>query len=144
MGVVLLYSGFVDEAQRLLHESLQLSRTTTSAMYLAWSYTYLAEAALWQGDLGQAAYWLAQALTYHANPRWLRTELVDCLWVAARLVAAQQQYRRAATSLGWPNRSAAVFGIRHGPMRPLNDAAGNGASCSGAGGFWQPSPPGSR
>ncbi|MEZ4682919.1 MAG: tetratricopeptide repeat protein [Caldilineaceae bacterium] len=67
LGVVLLYSGFVDEAQRLLHESLQLSRTTTSAMYLAWSYTYLAEAALWQGDLGQAAYWLAQALTYHAN-----------------------------------------------------------------------------
>jgi predicted ATPase len=117
LGVVTLYSGNVDLARQLLHESLQLSRTITSAMYLAWSYTYLAETALWQGDHDQAAQWLAQALTYHANPRWVRTELVDCLWVAARLATAQQQYHRAATLFGL----VAQVGqrIRYAPVAPV-------------------------
>ncbi len=117
LGVVTLYSGNVDLAQQLLHESLQLSRTITSAMYLAWSYTYLAETALWQGDHDQAAQWLAQALTYHANPRWVRTELVDCLWVAARLATAQQQYQHAATFFGL----VAQVGqrIRYAPVAPV-------------------------
>lgn len=117
LGVVTLYSGNVDLARQLLHESLQLSRTITSAMYLAWSYTYLAETALWQGEHDQAAQWLAQALTYHANPRWVRTELVDCLWVAARLATAQQQYQRAATLFGL----VAQVGqrIRYAPVAPV-------------------------
>ena len=124
LGVVLLYRGNVVEAQRLLHESLHLSQTTTSAMYLAWSYTYLAETALWQGDLDQVAYWLAQALTNHANPRWIRTELVDCLWVAARLATAQQHYRCAATLFGLAEQVGSRIGyVPAGPVRPLNDAA---------------------
>lgn len=124
LGVVLLYRGDVDTAQRLLHESLHLSQTTTSAMYLAWSYTYLAETALWQGDLDQAADWLAQALTYHANPRWLRTELVDCLWVAVRLATAQQQYRRAATLFGLAEQvGSPIRYVSAPPVRPLIAAA---------------------
>ncbi len=124
LGAVLLYSGDVDAAQPLLHEGLHLSQTTTSAMYLAWSYTYLAEAALRQGDLGQAADWLAQALTHHANPRWIRTELVDCLWVAARLAAAQQQYQRAATLFGLAEQVGSRIGYLSAvPVRPLADAA---------------------
>lgn len=62
--------------------------------------TYLAETTLWAGETEQAAQWLAQALTYHANPSWIRTELVDCLWTAARLAAVQQNYLRAATLSG--------------------------------------------
>jgi predicted ATPase/DNA-binding SARP family transcriptional activator len=124
LGVVLLYRGDVDAAQRLLHESLHLSQRITSAMYLAWSYTYLAETALWQGDLDQAAHWLAQALTHHANPRWIRTELVDCLWVTARLATAQQQYRRAATLFGLAEQvGSRIHYVSAPPVRPLIDAA---------------------
>lgn len=96
--MVTLYGGDAAGAQRLLHESLHLSRTINSPMYLAWNFTYLAETALWQGDLDHAAHWLAQALAHHANPRWICTELVDCLWVAARLTTAPLR------SLAWRSR----------------------------------------
>ncbi len=124
LGVVTLYGGDAAEAERLLHESLHLSRTINSPMYLAWNYTYLAETALWQGGLDQAAKWLAQALLYHANPRWVRTELVDCLWVAARLAAALQQYQRAATLFGLAEQvGRRIHYVPSGPVRPLIDAA---------------------
>ena len=124
LGVVTLYGGDAAEAQRLLHESLHFSRTISSPMYLAWNFTYLAETALWLGDLDQAAYWLAQALAHHANPRWIRTELVDCLWIAARLATAQKQYQRAATLFGLAEQVGGRIGYAPaGPVRPLNDAA---------------------
>jgi len=124
LGVVTLYGGDAAEAQRLLHESLHLSRTINSPMYLAWNFTYLAETALWQGDLDQAAHWLAQALAHHANPRWIRTELVDCLWIAARLATAQQQYPRAATLFGLAEQvGSRIRYVPAGPVRPLNEAA---------------------
>lgn len=122
--MVTLYGGDTAEAQRLLQESLHISRTINSPMYLAWSYTYLAETALWQGDHDQAAHWLTQALIHHANPRWIRTELVDCLWVAARLATAQQQQRCAATLFGLAEQVGSRIGYAPvGPMRPLIDAA---------------------
>ena len=117
LAVVMLYGGDVAEARRLLDESLRICLTVNSAMYLAWNYTYLAETALWQGDHDQAAQWLAQALTYHANPRWVRTELVDCLWVAARLATAQQQYQRAATLFGLVEQVGQR--IRYAPVEPV-------------------------
>ena len=93
-------------------------------MYLAWNYTYLAETALWQGDLDQAAHWLAQALVHHANPRWIRTELVDCLWGAAWLATTQQQYQRAATRFGLADQVGKGIGyVPIGPVRSLNEAA---------------------
>lgn len=124
LAIVTLYSGNAAEAERLLQESLGLSRTINSPMYLAWNYTYLAETALWQGKHEQAGQWLAQALTLHANPRWIRTETVDCLWVAARLATAQGQYQRAATFFGLAEQTGSR--IRYAPaapVRPLNDAA---------------------
>ena len=124
LGVVALYSGDAVEAQRLLHESLELSRTMNSPMYLAWNFTYLAETALWQGELDDSARWLAQALTHHARPRWIRTETVDCLWVAARLATAQHRYQRAATLFGLAEQVGSR--IRYSaaqPVRPLIDAA---------------------
>lgn len=121
LGVVTLSGGDAAEAQRLLHESLHLSRTINSSMYLAWNFTYLAETALWQGDLDQAAHWLAQALAHHANPRWIRTELVDCLWMAARLATVQQQYLRAATLFGLAKQVGSRIG--YVPAGPVNEAA---------------------
>jgi len=124
LGVVALYSGNPDEARRLLQESLHFSRTIGSAMYLGWSCTYLADTALWQGELEEAVRWMAEALTHHARPRWIRTETVDCLWVAARLATAQQQYTRAATFFGLAEQMGSRIGyVPAGPVRPLIDAA---------------------
>lgn len=124
LGVVALYSGKPDEARRLLDESLDLSRTIGSAMYLAWSYTYLADTALWQGEVEEAARWMAEALVHHARPRWLRTETVDCLWVAARLATAQGDYPRAAALFGLAEQMAQRIGYRApSPVRPHIDAA---------------------
>lgn len=124
LGVVALYSGKPDEARRLLDESLELSRTIGSAMYLAWSYTYLADTALWQGQVEEAARWMAEALAHHARPRWVRTETVDCLWVAARLATAQGEYPRAAALFGLAEQMAQRIGYRApSPVRPHIDAA---------------------
>jgi len=124
LAVVTLYSGNDAEAERLLHESLSLSRTINSPMYLAWNFTYLAETALWRGELDDSAHWLAQALAHHANPRWVRTETVDCLWVAARLATAQGQYTRAATLFGLAEQVGSRIGYTAAqPVRPLIDAA---------------------
>ena len=73
LGIVTLYCGDATEARRLLRESLQLSCELNSELYSARIFTYLAETALWEGEADQAAQWLAQALAYHANPRWIRT-----------------------------------------------------------------------
>jgi hypothetical protein len=124
LAVVTLYSGDATEAERLLHESLGLSRTISSPMYLAWNFTYLAETALWRGELDESARWLAQALAHHANPRWVRTETVDCLWVAARLATAQEQYQRAATLFGLAEAMGSSIGYTAAqPVRPQIDAA---------------------
>ena len=48
----------------------------------------------------KATHWLTHAWRYHVNPRWIKSDLVDCLWVAARLATARQAYVRAATLFG--------------------------------------------
>lgn len=86
--------------------------------------TYLAETTLWAGETEQAAQWLAQALTYHANPSWIRTELVDCLWTAARLATVQQNYLRAATLSGLAEQvSSRIRYVLVEPVRAQVDAA---------------------
>jgi tetratricopeptide (TPR) repeat protein len=124
LAVATLYSGDAAEAERLLYESLGLSRKISSPMYLAWNFTYLAETALWQGQYAQADEWLTQALAYHARPRWIRTETVDCLWVAARLATAQAQHLRAAILFGLAEQVGSRIGYAAAqPVRPLLDAA---------------------
>ncbi len=124
LGIVTLYSGDATAARRLLSESLLVSHELNSKLYSALILTYLAETALWEGEADQAAQWLAQALAYHANPRWVRTELVDSLWIAARLATVQQDYPRAATLFGLAEQVSSQ--IRYAlvePVRAQVDAA---------------------
>ena len=100
LGIATLYCGDAAEAERILHASVHHSRDMKNAFVLARSYTYLAEAAVWQGELDKATHWLTHAWRYHVNPRWIKSDLVDCLWVAARLATARQAYVRAATLFG--------------------------------------------
>ncbi|MEZ4869376.1 MAG: BTAD domain-containing putative transcriptional regulator [Caldilineaceae bacterium] len=100
LGITTLYCGDTAEAQRILSASVHRSRDMKNAFVLARSYTYLAEAAMWQGDLDNVTHWLTHAWRHHANPRWIKSDLVDCLWVTARLATAQQAYIRAATLFG--------------------------------------------
>jgi predicted ATPase/DNA-binding SARP family transcriptional activator len=124
LGVAILYSGDPVGARRLLLESLHFSRTLGSPMYQAWSCTYLADAALWQGEVEESARWMAEALAHHVHPRWVRTETVDFLWVAARLAAAQGQYQRAATLFGLAGQMGQRIRYRApGPVRPHIDAS---------------------
>lgn len=67
---------------------------------------------------------MADALAHHARPRWVRTETVDCLWVAARLATAQGEYPRAAALFGRAEQMAQRIGYRApSPVRPHIDAA---------------------
>ena len=117
LGIATLYCGDAVEAERLLLESLEMARDLRNDMYLSRIYTYLAETALWRADQTRAAQWLAKAWIHHANPRWPRTELVDCLWVAARLATAQEQYQRAATLFGLAEQVGAR--IHYAPIEPI-------------------------
>jgi len=124
LAIASLYCGDIAEARRLLLESLELVRDLKNDMYLSRIYTYLAETELWDGEPARSAQWLAQAVIHHANPRWARTELVDCLWVAARLATAQQDYLRAATLFGLAEqlRSRIRYPLVE-PLRALVDVA---------------------
>ncbi len=100
LGITTLYCGDTAEAQRILSASVHRSLDMKNTFVLARSYTYLAEAAMWQGDLDNVTHWLTHAWRYHVNPRWIKSDLVDCLWVTARLATARQAYVRAATLFG--------------------------------------------
>jgi predicted ATPase/DNA-binding SARP family transcriptional activator len=124
LGIVTLYAGDVKEARRLLTESLSLCIGLKGDLVLARVYTYLAEMALWEGELDQAEQYLAQSVMDHAHPRWIRIELVECVWVAARLATAQQQFVRAATLFGLAEqlRRQTRYELLE-PVRSLVDAA---------------------
>ena len=92
------------EARRLLEESLRLCLDLNDMRFLGRVCTYLAETALWEGELDEAEHWLAQSLTYHADPREIRMDQIERLLVAARLATAQGAYLRAATLFGLAER----------------------------------------
>ena len=124
LGIVTFYLGDVATARRILRESLQLWLDLKNNVFLARIYGYLAEIELAEGNLAAAAQAVSNSLGYQLTVRWLSTEVVDCLWVAARLATAQQQYTRAATFFGLVEQTGSR--IRYapaGPVRPLNDAA---------------------
>lgn len=131
LGIVTLYAGDAAEARRLLIESLNICEDWNNAMYLSRIYTYLAEVALWEGDISQTRQWLDQALTNHANPRWLRTELVDCLWVAARWLTATGKYLNATTLFGLAEQvRQSIHYAPAGPIRTLADEALTTVQCN--------------
>src|SRR4030095_4250710 len=83
---------------------------------------YLAETYLWEGLVDEAEHWLRQSFAHYANPRRIRLDQVERLLVAARLAAAQQQYRRAATLFGLAEQiSRRLDYVLAGPLRPVVD-----------------------
>ncbi len=124
LGIVTLYGGNTPEARRLLNESLRLCLELKNKKLLARNCTYLAETALWEGELDQAAHWLAQSLAYHANAGAITIYEVGRLLVAARLATAQQQHRRAATLFGLAEQAHShIHYVYAGPVRAQVDAA---------------------
>ncbi len=124
LGIVTFYLGDVTLARQILQACLQLWLDLKNNVFLARIYGYLAEIALSQGEVEPAAQAVAQSMVYQARLRWLSTEVVDCLWVAARLATVQQHYRRAATLFGLAEQMRRR--VRYDaadPPRPLADAA---------------------
>jgi hypothetical protein len=84
----------------------------------------LAETALWEGDLAQAAVWLGQSLTYQAAPQRITVIELQRLFIAGRLAAAQGHYQRAATLFGLADAAhRQLHRVYAGPMLPLVNAA---------------------
>ena len=124
MGLITLYAGNAQEARRLLEECLPLCLDVKNTFHLALVCTCLAETALWEGDLAQAAAWLGQSLAYQADARSITVYEVGRLWVAARLATAQGHYPRAATLFGLAEQMhSQIRFVIVGPMRFLADAA---------------------
>ncbi len=124
LGYVTLYTGDVAGARRLLTESLRLCTDLKIPMLLTRNMTFLAEVALWEGQIDQAAHWLAQSLTQEADPGIILIYEVVRLHVAARLATAQQQYERAALLFGLAEQANRQIHYAYsGPIRSLADAA---------------------
>ena len=123
LGIVTLYGGDALEARRLLSESLHLCLELNDKVLLARVCAYLAEVDLWEEQLDQAEHWLAQSLTYQADPDRITFYEVGRLFVAARLATAQQRYPRAATLFGLADQMhSAIHHVIVGPMHALADA----------------------
>jgi len=107
-----------------VEESLRLCRALKNTARLARVCTYLAELTLWEGNLEQAAHWLAQSLEQQTDPHRLTIFQVTRLFVAARLATAQQQYQRAAMLFGLADQiHSQIHYVIAGPMRSLADVA---------------------
>ena len=100
LALVTLYHHDTTEARRLLLECLTAWSNMRNKFHLAQVSIYLAETALWEGDCTEAERWLTQSLSYRCDPRLMGSAVVNCLFVAARLAVARQQYQRAAALLG--------------------------------------------
>jgi predicted ATPase/DNA-binding XRE family transcriptional regulator len=124
LGRITLYGGDAAEARRLLEESLRLCLEVRNIFHLAQVCLGLAETALWEGDLAQAADWLRQSVGYYAVPEPVTAAELQRLFVAVRLAAAQGQYVRAARLLGLADTlHRQLHQIYAGPLLPLVAAA---------------------
>jgi predicted ATPase/transcriptional regulator with XRE-family HTH domain len=124
LGLVTLYGGHVTEARRLLEECLQLCLEIKLAFILAQVCMSLAETSLWEGDLEQAAGWLAQSFAYHTSPRYTTPSELQRLFVVARLATLQGHTKRAATLFGLAEQMHShLHYVIIGPIRTLADDA---------------------
>ncbi|MFN8491782.1 MAG: hypothetical protein U0350_29550 [Caldilineaceae bacterium] len=124
LGLVTLYHGDVPAARQLLEESWRLCVQSKNKVFAARACAYRAEFALWEGDVEQAAHWLAQSLDHQMTPDRFAIFQVGRLFLAARLATAQQQYRRAATLFGLAEQAhSRIHYVINGPMRALADEA---------------------
>ena len=124
LGYVTLHTGDVAGARRILTESLRRCTELKESMLLARNLTFLAETALWEGQVDEAADWLAQSLAHEANPGIIIIYEVVRLFVAAHVAAAQGQYRRAATLFGLAEQAnSQIHGAYAGLLRTKSDTA---------------------
>lgn len=124
LGIVTLYRGDPGEARRLLAASLRLATELKDKTFLARIHAYLAETALAEGLLDEAAHWLMQSLADDVDRRRNDAYTVTQFWVAARLATAQHQYVRAATLFGLAEQAhSQIHHVIGGPMRALADEA---------------------
>jgi hypothetical protein len=123
LGLVTLFEGNADEARRLLADSLRIALEVRNTFFLARICTFLAELALWEGDIDQGAKWLAQSLAYQRPQQHITLEEVQRLWLAARLATVQQQTLRAAALFGMADQAhSQVHHAITGPLCALADA----------------------
>ena len=124
LALATLYCGDAPAARRLLTDSLRLCLELNDGWFLRRVCTYLAEMALWEGELDEAEEWLVRSLGYQANQLSSRIDQVERLLVAARLFSAQGAYLRAATLFGAAQalRSQLHYELA-GPARLMADAA---------------------
>ena len=106
LGLVTLYEGNVQEAHRLLNESLRLCVEQNDKPLQGRIHTHLAEAALCEGKLGQAEQSLRESLANDAAARSPSFYDLERLWIAARLATAQGHYRACRHAL-WAGRTDA-------------------------------------
>jgi tetratricopeptide (TPR) repeat protein len=124
LALVELYQGHTDEAWRLLQESLAFCKDIKNSPPAKKTMAIAALIRLQQRVLDDAEQFLRESLAGHRYDRWVKPELVDCLFTAMRLAAARQQFKRAAEIFGLAERLQAQ--IHHGldqPVRPLVEAA---------------------
>jgi tetratricopeptide (TPR) repeat protein len=126
LGIVTLYGGHAAEARHLLKEGLRVCLEIKNVNYLAHACMCLAEMALWEDNADEAARWLEQSLAYQVETAPGRINIAELqrLFVAARLATMQEQYRRAATLLGFAEAAhRRIHYVYAGPMLPLVNAA---------------------
>jgi tetratricopeptide (TPR) repeat protein len=124
LGLATLYWGDIAEARRILRENHIFSTELKDKGLLARNTIYLAETYLTGGLVDEAEQWLGQSYAYFSSPRRIRIDQVERLLVAARLAAAKQQYRRAATLFGLAEQISSHLAYRvAGPRRLAVDKA---------------------
>ncbi|MEZ4663874.1 MAG: hypothetical protein R2911_40595 [Caldilineaceae bacterium] len=122
--IVTLSCGDPAGARRLPLAGLRLALKLKDKTFPTRTCAYLAETALTEGLLDEAAEWLTQSLDHQTDPRRNDAHEVARLWVGARLAVAQQQYLHAATLFGLAEAIHSQIGYTiDGPMRALADDA---------------------
>ncbi len=122
LGFVTLYTGDVAGARRILTDSLRVCIELKTPEFLARNLTFLAEAALWEGQIDEAVDWLTQSLAY-TDPGIIIYEVVR-VFVAARVATAQGQYQRAALLFGLAEQTnSQIHHAYAGPLRTQADVA---------------------
>ncbi len=124
LGLVTLYGSNMTEARRLLEECLPLCLEIKNVFILAQICMALAETALWEGNLEEAASWLAQSFAYHTAPKRITRSELQRLFIVARLATLQGHYKRAATLFGLAEKMHShLHYVITGPVRTLADDA---------------------
>ncbi len=124
LGLATLYQGDISEARRILSENHRFCTDLKDKGLVARNSIYLAETALCEGLLDEAEQWLNQSFAHFSNPRRIRIDQMERIFVAARLAAAQQHYQHAAALFGLAEQiSSRLAYVVTGPRWSAMDTA---------------------